>query len=296
MKPRWLLLAVSVICLLVLFPAVVLSQGSRRVNAGCGTATIDGYAWPAEWANAGRVDLFGLPTNHGVEVSAPIDLPEVDVSQPYEAGGELLVMNDMNRFYMATRLTLDHARLHPDWWMAWMYIMFTDEGNALDGMWDAPDCGPPPPGEGWVFNYDDTFASGRYARFYPESQAEQCNDEPLVGVRWKAAPDTSLVFEQSFDFNSSDLDKVGPGDCFGLGLWVWAYGCELGAGCPESPSWPLGEALWPADFDWTPSTFGRVCLDPCEVDFVPEPGSILHLGSGLAGLAGYATLRWRSRE
>jgi hypothetical protein len=30
--------------------------------------------------------------------------------------------------------------------------------------------------------------------------------------------------------------------------------------------------------------------------FVPEPGSILLLGSGLAGLAGYAALRWRARE
>jgi len=32
------------------------------------------------------------------------------------------------------------------------------------------------------------------------------------------------------------------------------------------------------------------------VEFVPEAGSILLLGSGLAGLAGYAALRWRSRE
>jgi hypothetical protein len=30
--------------------------------------------------------------------------------------------------------------------------------------------------------------------------------------------------------------------------------------------------------------------------FVPEPGSIMLLGSGLAALAGYATLRWRARE
>jgi hypothetical protein len=41
--------------------------------------------------------------------------------------------------------------------------------------------------------------------------------------------------------------------------------------------------------------WGALAIEPCEAEgFVPEPGSVLLLGSGLAGVAGYAALRLRS--
>ena len=44
--------------------------------------------------------------------------------------------------------------------------------------------------------------------------------------------------------------------------------------------------------------WGALAVEPCQVEeeFVPEPGSILLFGSGLAGLAGYAAVRWRGRS
>ena len=65
----------------------------------------------------------------------------------------------------------------------------------------------------------------------------------------------------------------------GLGDWVYRLYQPKDAG---------GE-------DWAEVSF-LVAEDCAAAMFVPEPGSVLLLGSGLMGLAGYAALRWRTRE
>ena len=88
--------------------------------------------------------------------------------------------------------------------------------------------------------------------------------------------------------------------------WEWGY-CPAVAPFGSESAFDVGAQAHSDLGEWrnrlTGDTSGRwgeftiVIAEDCpEYEFVPEPGTIALLGSGLVGLAGYATLRWRTRE
>jgi hypothetical protein len=303
MRPWWLLLGVGVLCLLMLFPAAALSQESRA-HLGCGTATIDGYVGAEEWANAATVPLY-QPMYDAVAGS---DGPHPDaVGSSQLRVGTGYFMNDAQYLYLGAILTdpNDVVPDEPETFSASLRFAFEDEpagdpNSWVDCVWEAGSCDAQED-EGQLNGYSGSETGAaqvdKISFTHWAKPHEECyGDQPFTGVTYKGLlQNTGGHMEMSVDLVTSPLNNPEPatGDCFDL-RWIRAvlYGWSLEGSGELVGGWPIGPVEEPGfSGDCT-----VLCLNPCEAEFVPEPGSILLLGSGLMGLAGYAGSRWRSRQ
>jgi hypothetical protein len=131
-------------------------------------------------------------------------------------------------------------------------------------------------------------------------------------------PDYFTLHEVAIDLTKSPLN-LAPGECYrsmfgAVNTYRWYRGPDNhnSAAAEIGPLSSGPEYVWPSSFieccyvegnpppaydacDGCLPCYGEICLEPCEVEFVPEPGALLLLSGGLMGLAGYAGLRLRKR-
>jgi hypothetical protein len=306
MKPRWLLLSVSVLCLLLLFPAAALSQG-HSVDAGCGTATIDGHVGTGEWANAATLPLW---EGVGIDAANPSGVSFEGLAPSQTQLGTAYLMNDGQYLYLGAILR-DPEGIVPnnlsdykiDLVFAWEDEPAGDPNAWVDCTWATQSCNEPED-EGVLFGSTDTglFVAQADTIWFGHFAAphENCwDDASFTGVTYRGAPGGGGAHaEMRLNLNTSPLNNPGPaaGDCFDV-RWL---GAQFQGRDPTGLFGYL-TAAWPFEPVDQPNYSGEctiLCLNPCAVEeeFIPEPVSLVLLGCGLAGMAGYATLRWRSRK
>jgi hypothetical protein len=290
------LLCVGLLALMAI-PATALSQGGVQSGWADRPPTLNGTIGPGEWSNATRVNLHSsdvlMAAPFGGKIGGLAGREEISAEQ---VSGWARFMNDDRYLYVAASLNIGAPAGDPDYWETFFLLFLEDEPRIGDGKWAANLCSQNPD-EGVYLSASAHYpgTDEDYDAFVPGSEEGWCwpwqHDPP--GYR-RAFGWGSTNFEARLDLRSSALD-VAPGDCFNLGLllidWKLYFPPQYweGHGAGE---WPAG--LIDAEEDW-PDGFGQVCLAE-EEEFVPEPGTMALLGAGLAGLGGYATLRWRSRR
>ncbi len=293
------LLCVALLALLSI-PSAALSQGPVQSGWTNSPPNLNGKLGSGEWADATRVKLHPLKVGAGV---APLGGEAAGLALDEQVSAEQVsgwarFMNDARYMYLAVSLDMGAPAGDPDYWYTMLYFLFEDEPTIGDNRWAANLCSQNPDEGGYISA--SRYSPGTdfdYDSFVPVSEDAWCwpGQHHPPGYR-RALGWGSTNFEVRFDLQTSALD-VAPGDCFNAAIILIteeAYFDEQWGG-GAGGVWPAGLVEEDQEPDF-PDDLGQICLAAPEEEFVPEPTTVALLGIGLAGLGGYATLRWRSRR